>query len=267
MRGNRRPFILLAALAVAVLALLGWQRLTAGKLRDQIATQRAQGRERARLSAEHRRLAAAQATAAELDALLSERMAVAHLREQLAELRRRAGETAVARPGSEPVQAPSSILGNVAAFTLWKNLGRMTPEASLETALWASANGDIDTLANLLIFDPDAKDEATTFFAQLPEGLRQEFVSPERLIAILAAKDVPLGSATILNQYPTPTETKMTVQIFDAAGKHKMALLSLRPDEAGWRFVVPANAVKRYAAWVQAPPSLTLSPIVTSGNP
>ena len=27
----------------------------------------------------------------------------------------------------------------------------------------------------------------------------------------------------------------------------------LRPDEAGWRFVVPVNAVKRYAAWLHTP--------------
>ena len=105
----------------------------------------------------------------------------------------------------------------------------------------------------MLVFDAEACNEAGALFARLPTSLQQEFVSPERLVAVLAAKDVPLGSAAILNQYPAENETKVAVQIFDADNQHRMALLSLRPDEGGWRFVVPANAVKRYAAWLRAP--------------
>lgn len=269
MRANLRFVLVLAALAVATATVLGRQHQTAASLRAERDRQRA---ELVRLQAERRaeqqerQLASARARTEEIR-LLAERAAVARLREELDALRLRATVPAAVRAERAPPPARPGLAGNALAFSLWQNAGRATPEASLETALWAAANGDIDTLTGLLVFDAEARNEATLLFAQLPATLRQEFVSPERLVAVLAAKDVPLGSAAILNQYPTPTETKLSVQVFDAEGKHKMALLSLRPDDAGWRFVVPVNAVKRYATWLQSPPSVALAPIVTGANP
>ena len=116
------------------------------------------------------------------------------------------------------------------------------------------------TAVGLLAFEPEARSLAETLFAHLPETVRKEFVSPERLIAFLTAKDVPLGSATILNQYPTPTETRVSAQIFDAEGKQKIALFSLRPEGPDWRLIVPGNAVKRYSAWL-VPGSVSTLPL------
>ncbi len=258
MRTNLRFLVVITVLAAGVLATLGWHRRTTAALRAELDQQRAAlARQQASRQAEQQeqQLASARARAEEIDRLLAERAVVARLREELAALRKRAAETAGAQPVREPAAARPSLVGNALAFSLWENAGRATPVAALETGLWASANGDIDTLTNLLVFDPEARNEASALFARLPEALRQEFVSPERLVAVLAAKDVPLGSAALLNQYPAPTETKLAVQIFDAEGKHKMALLSVRPDDAGWKFVVPTNAVKRYAAWLRPPPN------------
>lgn len=258
MTANLRAFVLIAALAVTALAALSWQHRTAGRLRaeldhEQAALTRLQAVRRA--EQEELQLASARAKAEEIDRLLAERAAVAKLREELETLRHRAVAPATVREARAPAPERPSLAGNMLAFSLWQNAGRTTPETSLETALWAAANGDIDTLTGLLVFDPEARREATALFTQLPANLRQEFVSPERLVAVLAAKDVPLGSAALLKQFPTPTETKLSVQVIDAEGKHRMALLSVRPDEGGWRFVVPANAVKRYAAWLHAPPT------------
>jgi len=180
------------------------------------------------------------------------------LQAELDSLRRRASESAAARRTERPERAPPTppLSGNVLAHQLWQNLGAATPAAALETALWASAGGDIDALAGLLALDPAARTEAAALFAQLPANLRQEFVSPERLVAVLTAKDVPLGSATILGQYPSPTDTKVSAQIFDAEGNQKISLFSLRLEGDRWQLVVPGNAVKRYAAWLQAPPAV-----------
>lgn len=252
MRTNLRAGIILASLLLAALAILGWQRRTANELRAELDRQRAAftGKQ---AEQQERQQAVARERAEELDRVLAERATVARLREELAALRQRTVAPATTREARAPEPARPSLVGNVLVFSLWKNAGRATPEASLETALWASVNGDIDTLTGLLLFDTEARNEAGALFAGLPAALQQEFVSPERLVAILAAKDVPLGSASILNQYSGEGETKVAVQIFDADNKHRMALLSLRPDEGGWRFVVPANAVKRYAAWLRAP--------------
>lgn len=256
MRTNLRAFVFLAVLLLTVLAVLGWQRRTANELRDELARQRAALAEKqARQQAEQqeRQQASARERAEELDRVLAERTTVARLREELAALRHRADGTAIARDARVAGPARPSLVGNALTFSLWQNSGRATPAATLETGLWASVNGDIDTLTGLLLFDAEARDEAGALFARLPTALQQEFVSPERLVAVLTAKDVPLGSAAILNQYVAGNETKVAVQIFDADNKHRMALLSLRSDEGGWRFVVPANAVKRYASWLQAP--------------
>ncbi len=255
MRANLRFVVILGVLIAGILALLGWHRRTTDALRAELDRQRASvARLQAARAAEQQeqQLAAVRARTEELDRLLAERTAVARLREELTALRQRANET-TSPPADRARTERPSIVRNVLAFPLWQNAGRATPEAAFETGLWASVNGDIDTLTSLLVLDSEARNEAAALYARLPESLRQEFVSPERLIAVLAAKDVPLGSATILDLYPATNETKVSAQIFDAEGKHKLALLSLRPDDAGWKFVVPTNAVKRYAAWLRAP--------------
>ena len=260
MRANLRFFLVIAVLVAGALAVLGWQRQTTAKLRAELDRQRAALAHQQQLEQaeqQERQQAAARARAEELDRVLAERAAAARLREELAALRHRATGTVVAREAREPEPARPSLVGNVLVFSLWQNAGRASPEAAFETGLWASVNGDIDTLTGLLLFDAEARNEAGALFGRLPAALQQEFVSPERLVAVLAAKDVPLGSATILNQYPAANETKVAAQIFDAEGQHRMALLSLRSDETGWRFVVPANAVKRYATWLRAPAAAT----------
>jgi hypothetical protein len=236
-------------------ATLGWQRRAAASLRGEIAWQRAQVREHVRLQAENQRLTSTQATPAELETLRAERAAVAQLRVELDSLRRRASESAAVLRAERPEQAPPipPLTGNVLAHRLWQNRGAATPAAAFETALWASAGGNVDALTGLLTLDPEARTEATALFAQLPEKLREEFVSPERLVAVLTAKDVPLGSATILGQYPSSADIKVAAQIFDADGKQKVSLFSLHNTGGGWQLVVPGNAVKRYAAWLHAP--------------
>lgn len=260
MRANLRFLVVLAVLVAGVLAVLGWQRRTTEELHAERDRQRAiLARQQTVLQAEQQELqrAAARERAEELDRVLAERATVARLKEELAALRQRAADNAVSREARTPPPPRPSLVGNALEFSLWQNAGRATPEATLETGLWASVNGDIDTLSSLLLFDAEARNEAAALFARLPATLQQEFVSPERLVAVLAAKDVPLGSAAILNQYSVGNETKVTTQIFDTDGNHKMAVLSLRSDEAGWRFVVPANAVKRYASWLRAPAMAT----------
>ncbi len=134
---------------------------------------------------------------------------------------------------------------------LWKNAGRVTPDATLETALWAAAGGDVDTLAGLLRFDGEAEDEANAIFEQLPLALRQELGTSKRLIALMAAKDVPLGSAQIVDQSGAGYGAQLKTLLVDEQGKSKEVRLSLRLGPAGWHFVVPLSAVEKYARQLQ----------------
>src|SRR5512141_1831594 len=116
MHPGKWPYAVIATLAVAAIALLGWQHRTANELRGEIARQRTQVRERTRLEAENQRLIAAQPTAEELADLLARRMAQEQLRSQLAAMHRReeaARAGAAQRAAADPSAAVPSLKGNM----------------------------------------------------------------------------------------------------------------------------------------------------------
>ena len=256
MRPGTGFYVVIATLAVAATALLEWQHRTANELHGEIARQRTQARERTRLVAENQRLIAAQPTAEELADLLARRMAQEQLRSQLAAMHRReeaARAGAAQRAAADPNAAVPSLKGNMLAAERWINAGQATPEAAFQTTLWAAAAGDLDSLAELLAFDAEARSQATATFDRLPAAVQNELGTPERLIALLTAMDVPLGSASILGQFPSSTDTRISALLIDAGGKAKTAMFSLRAEGERWRLMVPAEIVKKYAGWLQAP--------------
>jgi hypothetical protein len=111
----------------------------------------------------------------------------------------------------------------------------------------------LGNVADLLAFDANTRSRAAAIFAELPESIRNELGTPERLIALLVADDVPLGRASVVAQIPTPTDTKVIAQILDTDGTQKLAQFSLRADGNSWRLVVPEKVVQRYAARFQSP--------------
>ncbi len=256
MRPGRWPFAVFATLIVVTIAVLGWQHRRANELRGEIARQRAQTHEQAQLRAENRRLAAEQPTAAELADLAARRRVAEQLRSQLAAMHQREKAPVLAVASEQkadsgmPVQ---SLKGNAVARRFWQNAGQATPDAAFQTTLWASAAGDIDSLADLLKLDPEAGREAAAAFDRLPAVVQNELGTPDRLIALLTAMDVPLGSAAILGQFPTPTDTRVSAQLIDADGQAKVAVFSMRADGDRWRLMVPSAVVKKYAGWLQAP--------------
>jgi hypothetical protein len=114
----------------------------------------------------------------------------------------------------------------------------------------------VESLAGLLSFDPDAQIEAEAIFARLPAAIQQELATPDRLIALLVARDVPLGSAQILSQI-TPSdpaaETKLQVKLVDADGKTREAYLPLQMRDGSWSFVVSPRTVEKYATLLETP--------------
>ena len=258
MRTNRWGFALILMLLVVALVVLGRQRRTAAKFRGEIAQQRDEASLRARLNAEAQKLVANRVSPEKLGRLRAERNAVATLRAEIETMKRRAetiARAAADRPptGTELNPIPPSMKEGAVSAAFWKNVGEATPDAAFETALWAGVGGDVEKLASLLSFDAEAQTNAEAIFANLPASMQRELATPQRLIALLVAKDVPLGSARIWAQYGTPTDAKITAQLLDAEGKSKSVQLSLRSEADKWRFVVSGKIVERYAARLQAP--------------
>jgi hypothetical protein len=262
MNASKSAYVFIIGLGVIAAALLGWQHHTAARLRAEINRQQQSAvKERLQLESENRRLVAAQLPAAEVQKLRVERGTVSSLLNEIESMRHRADQAArlaAARHGSASAKSDVeySLTDGPVPARLWKQAGQATPAAAFETALWAGAGGNVESLAGLLVFDPKAKSKADAIFAALPQAMQQELATPERLIALLVAKDVPLGSAEILTQ-ATPADpsndTRMAVELTDDGGKSKEVHLSLRATDGTWRFVVPPDAVEKYAAQLRAP--------------
>jgi hypothetical protein len=247
------PVVVLIAITGLWLAGVAWQRREARELRAAIERQRAGLAERSRLEAENKRLAAAQPSDEEMEALVAKLAMAEQLRAQLASLRQR--EEAAARVPAPTAATPApSLLGNSIGFDHWRNVGQASPDAAFQSALWASANGDLDALAGLLTFNEAAREEAAALFARLPPAMRNEVTTPERLVALLTAMDVPRGRAGIVGQFSSAGGTRVSAQLIDAEGKAKVAVFTLQRDGDRWRLAVPPAVVKKYAGWLDTSP-------------
>lgn len=249
-------------LAVLVLLVGGFasawvgQRQTAAGLRAEVELQREQARARAQLAADTARLRANQISAADLEALRGDHAALVRLRGEMDALRSRAEEAAravAAKAAAVAKPREPSILEGPLPASAWKNAGTATPAAALETVLWAAAGGEVDALAGLLRFDAGVKARMEGLFAGLPESVRTEYGTPERLIAALTARDVPLGKAKLFDtKADFSGDRRMAVQLYETEGKAPRGVLfSLRPEGGTWGLVVPASAVEKYAAMLK----------------
>jgi hypothetical protein len=134
----------------------------------------------------------------------------------------------------------------------WRNAGRATPEAALETALWAAATGEVDALAQLLLLEPDARQRAQALLDRLPESARAQYATPERLIALLTAKQIPLGAMQLVAAMPQGDDTRLLrVRLHSPEGWARTTSVAARGAPGDWRLVVPGPAVDRLAAQLQ----------------
>ena len=134
------------------------------------------------------------------------------LRQELAEASRRSAEWLQTTPTpAVPVTAtppPATLIGGEwQAPARWQNRGRATPAATIETALWAAAGGDLAGLQGLLYLDDAVRAKAEALRASLPETSRGVYPSAEHLLAAFATKSLPLGDAQLVwNHQPNDEE-------------------------------------------------------------
>jgi hypothetical protein len=172
-------------------------RIAATDLQTQIATARQENVEVAALQRERERLQRLQREAEE-----SARRERAALELARAQQERAAREKPLHR-------SPPSVLtvGEWLPPAGWKNRGQATPTATVETALWAAAGGDVAMLQGMLQLDESVRVKAAEILARLPESARVLYASPEHLIAAFTTKSIPLGDAQLVWQHqPGPDE-------------------------------------------------------------
>jgi hypothetical protein len=130
-----------------------------------------------------------------------------------------------------------------------KNAGQATPEASTQTALWAAVSGDVDALAGTLMFTASARTKADEWFAGMTAGAREQYGSPEKVIALMIAKDAEaLTGMQVLGQKEIgPDNVGVRVRIAGADGKTKDDTLLMHRSADGWKMVLPDATVEKFA--------------------
>lgn len=239
-------------------ALLSSQHRSADLRRD-VAALRLQAEELRRLEAERARLLATRPDPDKLAALRADRAALERVRSELTALQTAVARLPNARTG-EPAMIPAAQ---------WTNAGRATPAATVETLLWSGRNGEVDRLSSLLAFDEPVLDQARSLFERLPAEAKLRHGSPERLVALLTARDAtyeamqiaattPIGDVGLKRlQEAQPEVTGMVVlqaRIQNTGQPARIKTLVLREQADGWRLVVPAAAIENYAAQIARTP-------------
>ena len=174
------------------------------------------------------------------------------LREEIAALRKSTQDlTRLASAASlkQSLEAESAAPVNLTSVNELKNAGKATPQAAAETLFWAAVGGDIDVLANSLAFTPAARAKADAWFATLSANTRQQYGSPEKVVALMIAKDAAgLSGVQVLGQRELSADAIGVRMRFAAAdGKTKDDNFMMQRSADGWRLMFPETALQKYA--------------------
>ncbi len=238
-----RGWILVGVLAGGFGVITFREAIAVSALRTQVEVRQLDVQALDQMRRENARLAASPVASPQAD-----ETEIARARAELSDLQRRAGHTAEV----SAVESGRFAAGTKIAASEWRNVGNATPQATLETALWAAAGGDLDAFAaNLLLSDAGARNAAQALFNRLPEPERERYRTPERLIAALTIPDVPTGAVEVRawSEPDSNRPTRFVAATFSAAdGASKKVTLMFVDREDGWKLGLTRSAVAKYAA-------------------
>lgn len=233
------------------------QQKTSTQLRGEIEELRRQGGENTRLRAENRRLTQAVAEGA---VLRDEHAELVRLRAEIAALKNQPPTPAPApvrrSGGAAAGQAVPAASGMVPVEAMG-NVGRATPRAAGQTEAWAIQRGDVDTAASLLTFAPEERAKMEALVAALPDNLREQYGTPERLMAmVMAGLPRPIAAVQVLDEMEQgPDDYVQHIQLKYSDGRVRTDELLFHRDADGWRRVVsPATVDRVITALKNGPP-------------
>lgn len=261
-RHTARGWIVPLVAFLAVIGVVGWQRHEWQSRRHRLAVQSAEIARLTSVKASHDEPPEVAERRAALESALNAADA------ELAQLRR-AQPAAVAaaqvdrmKPAPSPnnVEEPRFSEGAVIESAEWRNAGRATPAAALETVLWAAAGGDVDTFAASLWFaDSNARQQAQRLFDELPSDAKQRYRRPEGLIAALTIPEVPIGTAERIHwgESTSPNFAYASLRLASEKGTGKNVVLLFLSQADGWRVVATPPVIARVATWLKGEGAVT----------
>lgn len=186
----------------------------------------------------------------------------ARAREELAKIERaiaaERGEPASPLPRAVAEDRPP-LRGPMVKNADWRDAGAASPEAALESFVWAATRGETEVVGSLLAVDAAGRQQLGEVFALLSEEARASYGSPENMLATLIAVQVPqdlsaigpVGTLTLNNgDIALRTRTERSGAIA------KDAVLTFRLTDGRWQLVVPREiAVGAVKAALRTPPA------------
>lgn len=248
--------------AVLAAGALYLQRVGMAELREEVAALRGDVRQMAKIAKDAtvlRQGGAAAVVMPENGAADEAKAELARLREEIRGLKASTQElTQIAKAATAgkapppPMADTAGLPDNITPVSGLKNAGKATPAQAVETVLWAATAGEVDVLAAGLLIEPKAKQKAADWFASLPEPTRAQYGSPEKVIALMIAKDAAAlaGMQVLAQQEMKPDLTAMRVRMQADTGGTKDETLAFYHASDGWRMVLPEKVVDKFAARV-----------------
>jgi hypothetical protein len=141
------------------------------------------------------------------------------------------------------------------------NAGRSTARNAFATQLWAARTGDVALEASTLTFGAEARARLEALAATLPDDMRSEYDTPEKLMAyMLAGSPHPVGGMQVTGEVDTDAND-VTLQTewqhVDDTVVHQSDV-NLVQGTDGWKMVVPYPLVNRASNYlsrtIAAPP-------------
>ena len=249
-------------IVVAVtIAVLGWQQSTAGSLRTEIDRARENVRTLAALTPDLTVASQTERAEKESGGMSVSTAALEQVRAEIVTLRREVEEAERTKLENAATLERFAV-GRTLVAAEWRNSGTATMEAALETALWAGAGGDVETFARTLLFsNRTTLSAAQALRERMPEQARALYDSPERVLAFLAMKDLPLGAVQVRRvddaspDDPRDPRRMRHVQLLMTTTDRRqkeVSLVLINPgDGAGWKLYVTEPVVAKYAAMLK----------------
>lgn len=155
-----------------------------------------------------------------------------------------------------PPTAPKTPARQPPADPPWTNAGRASPEAAIETLVWASLSGSVENLKDAFLLSPADEARVASRYASLPESTREGYGSPKEFFAtLLAARMAPdLTGYEIRDQREQAGKLEVHLALSTTnparTGKREI-MLTLEQQATGWKVQVPASQVTAVLAMVQ----------------
>jgi RNA polymerase sigma factor (sigma-70 family) len=227
---------IVAALVAAGAAGLAIQHQTNVRLASEVAGLSQAAAENARLRGENARLVASIANKAQSPAAGAAR----------------APEPAKPSGAADDRQVVPLAKGLIPVVTLG-NMGRSSPRNAFATQLWAARTGDIALEASSIALGDEARAKLQALAATLPDTIRSEYDTPEKLMAyMLAGSPHPVGGMEILGETDADANDAVLQtqwqHVDDSVVHQTDVVLQQAPD--GWRMVVPEVVVDRASAYL-----------------